>query len=225
MDRWVSFDCYGTLIDWRTGMANSLDIVAPTRGRDLLGLHRRFEGDIEINEPYQSYREVLAESVRRMTAHLGLTISSGDEHILSATLPFWPLYPDTNRALEELKAQGWKLAILSNVDRDLISGTLRRFEVLFDLVITAQDVRSYKPADAHTRRFLELTQVRPENWVYAAVSIQYDLVPGHALGANCVWINRDDEAAEDTGFLLANLNGMAALPATTAAYLAKKAQA
>jgi 2-haloacid dehalogenase len=222
MDRWVSFDCYGTLIDWRTGLANSLDIVAPKRGRDLLDLHRRFEGEIEINEPYQSYREVLAESVRRMTAHVGLALGPGDEHILSATLPFWPVYPDTNPALRELKAQGWKLAILSNVDRDLISGTLRRFEVLFDLVVTAQDVRSYKPADKHIRRFLELTNVRPENWIYAAVSNQYDLVPGHALGANCVWINRDDEVSHNTDFLLANLTGMAALPATTATYLARE---
>jgi hypothetical protein len=108
--------------------------------------------------------------------------------------------------------------------RDLISGTLRRFEVLFDLVITAQDVRSYKSADKHIRRFLELTKVRPENWIYAAVSNEYDLVPGHALGANCIWINRDDEVSQKTDFLLANLNGMAALPATTATYLERDKQ-
>lgn len=221
MNRWVSFDCYGTLIDWRTGLSNSLNIIAPRRGLDLLDLHRKFEGEIEINEPYQSYREVLAESVRRMTSHLGVNVGPGDEHILAATLPFWPLYPDTNRALLELKQQGWKLAILSNVDRDLISGTLRHFDILFDLVVTAQDVRSYKPADNHIRRFLEVTNVRPEDWIYAAVSNQYDLAPGHALGANCVWINRDQEVSGQTDFLLANLSGMADLPKTTAAYLEK----
>jgi 2-haloacid dehalogenase len=222
MNKWISFDCYGTLIDWRTGLSSSLDIVAPGRGRDLLGLHRKVEGEIEINEPYQSYREVLAESVRRMAGCCDVKLGPGDEHILSATLPFWPVYPDTNGALRELKAQGWKLAILSNVDRDLIAGTLRHFEVLFDLVITAQDVRSYKPAPMHAHRFLQATEVRPENWIYAAVSNQYDLVPGHQLGANCVWINRDQEASQNTEFLLANLGGMADLPAAAAAYLSQR---
>jgi 2-haloacid dehalogenase len=221
MDKWITFDCYGTLVDWRQGMARSLDIVAPGRGQELLGLHRRFEGQIEIEGPYQSYREVLAESVRRMTAHLDIRLGAGDEHILSATLPFWPLYPDTNGALKELKSQGWKLAILSNVDRDLISGTLRHFNVMFDLVLTAQDVRSYKPAPAHAERFLALTKVRPENWLYAAVSTQYDLVPGRQLGATCVWINRDRETLADTGFLHANVDGMAALPAIAARYPSK----
>jgi 2-haloacid dehalogenase len=153
---------------------------------------------------------------------MSLPIGAGDEHILSATLPFWPLYPDTNEALRRLKASGWKLAILSNVDRDLIAGTLRHFSVVFDLVITAQDVESYKPADLHSRRFLQLSGVKPEDWVYAAVNHQYDLVPGRALGANCVWINRNAESSDDTGWLLGNVAGMAQLPAVADQYIATR---
>jgi 2-haloacid dehalogenase len=220
MNKWITFDCYGTLVDWRTGMHHSLEIVKPGHGNALTALHRRIEGDIERNEPYRPYREVLAESVRRMCGELGMPAGSGDEHILSATLPFWPLYADTNEALRTLKASGWKLAILSNVDRDLITGTLRHFEVVFDLVITAQDVESYKPADLHSRRFLQLSGVKPEDWVYAAVNHEYDLVPGRALGANCVWINRDAETSDDTSWLLGNVTGMARLPAVADAYIA-----
>ena len=216
MNRWITFDCYGTLIDWRSGMRNSLDMIAPGHGDALLALHRRIEGQIEMHEPYRPYREVLAESVRRMCAERGVVIRAGDEQVLAATLAWWPLYADTNAALKALKAQGWKLAILSNVDRDLIAGTLRHFEVAFDLVITAEDVRSYKPAPAHAQRFLDITGVAAGDWLYAAVSLQYDLVQGQRLGAQCAWINRDRESAADTGFLRGNLPGMKELPALAA---------
>lgn len=219
MNRWITFDCYGTLVDWRTGMLHSLEIIAPGRGRELVELHRRIEGEIEINEPYRPYREVLAESVRRMSAALGVRIGHASENVLAATLPFWPLFPDTNKALVELKAQGWKLAILSNVDRALIAGTLAHFEVAFDLVITAQDVKSYKPANAHALRFLDVTGVAPKNWIYAAVNKQYDLVEGHTLGAHCVWINREAEPRQGDDFLLANVPGMADLPVVAAGCL------
>jgi 2-haloacid dehalogenase len=218
MNKWITFDCYGTLVDWQTGMHHSLEIIEPGHGKALTSLHRRIEGDIERNEPYRPYREVLAESVRRMAAELALPVGAGDEHILAATLPFWPLYADTNAALRELKASGWKLAILSNVDRDLIAGTLRHFEVVFDLVITAQDVESYKPADLHSRRFQQLSGVKSEDWIYAAVNREYDLLPGHALGANCVWINRDAEPSKDAGWLLGNVAGMSQLPSIAHKY-------
>lgn len=211
MNKWISFDCYGTLVDWRTGMQNSLEIVAPNHGSALVALHRRIEGDIEMHEPYRPYREVLAESVRRMAAELHVVLNPGDEQVLAATLPFWPLYSDTNGALVELKKQGWKLAILSNVDRDLIAGTLNHFDIAFDLVITAQDVKSYKPADCHARRFLEISRVAPKDWIYAAVNRQYDLEAGHALGASCVWIDRDHETAEAAQFPLRHVFDMAGL--------------
>jgi len=217
MKKWITFDCYGTLVDWRVGMSRSLDIIAPGRGMELLASHRRIEGEIETKEPYRPYREVLAESVRRMARELDITVSAGDEHILSATLPFWPLYPDTNEALRALKSQGWSLAILSNVDRDLLAGTLRHFDVMFDLIVTAQDVLSYKPGDAHIRRFLDLTGAGRADWLHAAVNHEYDLVPGRRFGARCVWINRDRETvANDAGWLLADLSGMHGLPAVAA---------
>jgi 2-haloacid dehalogenase len=216
MNRWISFDCYGTLIDWRVGMNCALEMIAPGHGPELLALHREIEGEIEMHEAYRPYREVLAESVRRMAAARGLALRPGHEHVLAATLGFWPVYHDTNAALMALKEQGWKLAILSNVDRDLIAGTLRNFDVAFDLVITAEDVRSYKPADAHARRFLDITGVAAGDWLYAAVSLQYDLVAGKRLGAHCAWINRDAEVGADTGFLLGEIAGMRDLPALAA---------
>lgn len=218
-EKWVTFDCYGTLIDWRSGISKSLDIIAPGRGHDLLGVHRKYEGEIEINEPYQPYREVLMESVRRMMAHFDLPLSAGDEEVLIATMPFWHLYEDSNASLKELKADGWKLGIFSNVDRDIIAQTLRRFDVMFDMVITAQDVKSYKPNDAHARHFLKETGIDPSRWLYAAVNNQYDLVPGAALGATTVWINRDAETGLPTDHLYDNVPDMASLPAVARRFI------
>jgi 2-haloacid dehalogenase len=212
VERWITFDCYGPLIDWRTGMQAAMKIVAPGRSGALLAKRHRIEYEIEHHEPYRPCREVLAESLRRMAREDGTHLYDGDEHILAAMLPFWPPYSDTGPALVELKGMGWRLCILSNVDRDLIAGTMRHFPVLFDLVITAQDIGSYKPNTAHIERFLDVTKVSPSHWVYAAVNHQYNLLPARPYGPQCVWINRDAETHPETSFLLGNLAGMAQLP-------------
>jgi len=212
MNRWITFDCYGTLIDWRTGMTHALEIIFPTHGSKLLAMHLSIEKVVESETPFRPYREVLAETLRRMAKQAGLVLRVGDEHILSQTLPFWPLYPDTNDALKLLKQGGWKLAILSNVDRSLIAGTLPKFEVNFDLVVTAEDVKAYKPSTALAERFLAVTGVQPDDWLYAGVGLHYDLTPTRHLGSNGVWVNRDAEEDPDTGFLFANIPAMAQLP-------------
>jgi 2-haloacid dehalogenase len=210
-DKWISFDCYGTLVDWKAAMIHSMEIVAAGKGEAMLRHHRRIEGEIERG-PYIPYRQVLAESLRRMAEAEGLTLPPNGEHILSTTLPFWPLFRDTGPALTRLRDDGWRLCILSNVDRDLIQGTLRQMPVMIDLVITAEDVRSYKPAPGHLERFLARSGAARDRWVHAAVNFEYDLVPAQRHGAACVWINRGQEPKDDTGFLLAELADLSRLP-------------
>jgi len=211
-ERWLSFDCYGTLIDWQSGMASALGIVAPGKARDLMRHHRRLEGDVEREPPFKPYRAVLAETLRRMAREEGVHLYVGDEHILAATLPFWQPYADTGPALQAIKQQGWRICILSNVDRDLIQPTLQHFPVPIDLVITAEDVSSYKPAPRHFEEFVRVTNGSRTQWVHAAVNLEYDLAPTSAMGATTVWINRERETGRDTSFLHRELPDMKELP-------------
>jgi 2-haloacid dehalogenase len=218
MDKWITFDCYGTLIDWRWGMTRALEIVSVGNAHEIMAHYRKKEFEVEL-EPYRIYRQVKSETVRRIVNDLRIELRPGDEDILAVTMPFWPVFSDTNKALQALKDAGYKIAILSNVDRDIIAGTLRRFDVVFDLIITAQDVESYKPRDAHARRFLEITNVKPDNWLYAAYDVDFDLqAAGRSLGAGCVWVNRDNRESTDISFLVANIPDVGALPAVAAKY-------
>src|SRR5213596_1825676 len=162
----VTFDCYGTLIDWDRGIVDAFaDAVAAHGGnldeRRALETYERVEPIVEA-EGYRSYREVLTESVRRVARELG-----------------W--------ALPESRA-GFRLGILSNVDDDLLAGTRRQFRVDFDLIVTAQQVRSYKPADGH---FLEARQrIGGKRWLHAAQSHFHDVVPCQRLRISVAWVNR-----------------------------------
>ncbi|MFA6117620.1 MAG: HAD family hydrolase [Sphingomonas sp.] len=216
MDRWISFDCYGTLIDWQKGMSHSLEIVAPSRSLDLMRHHRQVEGEIELERPILTYREVLARSVRQMADIEEVNLYPGDEHILAATLPFWNPYADTGPSLAAIKALGWRICILSNVDRDLIAQTLEHFPVEIDMVITAEDVGSYKPAPAHFEEFRRRTGDAEIEWVHAAVNLEYDLVPTSAMGATTIWINRERETGRETAFLHRELPDMTELAGTLA---------
>ncbi|MFB5147956.1 HAD hydrolase-like protein [Burkholderia orbicola] len=218
MEKWITFDCYGTLIDWRLGMTQALEIVSSGNAREIMAQYRRVEFEVELG-PYQLYRHVKSQTVRRIVDELGIAMRPGDEDILTVTMPFWPVFDDTNAALHALKSLGYKLAILSNVDRDIIAGTLRHFDVVFDLIITAQDVLSYKPRDAHAKKFLEVTGVKPGNWLYAAYDLDYDLqAAGRSLGAGCVWVNRDKKESTDTSFLVADLPDISTLPEVATRY-------
>jgi len=165
--RWATFDCYGTLVDWRTGMLRALESVVGGRAAPLLDAYHDFEHAVE-SEAYRPYRDVLAESLRRAAAREGIAVS--DEGILAETLPSWLVFADVEDSLQRLKRGGWRLAILSNVDRDLIAGTLEHMPVQFDAVITAEDVRSYKPGHAHFARFEESTGVARGDWVHVAAA-------------------------------------------------------
>lgn len=189
-DRWVSFDCYGTLVDWRSGMRDALASVAGKDAERLLRAYHDFEYTVET-EDFRPYAYVLAESLRRAAARERVELPERGDEVLGQTLPHWPIFPDVADALGRLRELGWKLAILSNVDRDLIAGTLARMPVEFDMVITAQDVASYKPALAHFTTFRRRAEARPGQWAHVACSVFHDISPAKELAVPAIWIDRE----------------------------------
>lgn len=191
----VTFDCYGTLIDWEGGISAAFlqrargDGVSLAR-EDVLRAYAALEPVVEA-EVFRPYWEVLAETARRTAARLGWSLSAEQAGFLPESLPQWPPFPDTNAALERLVEAGYRLGILSNVDDDLLAATLRHFTVSFDLTITAQQVGSYKPAHGH---FLTArSRLGSARWLHAAQSYFHDIVPAAALGIPAAWINRHGE--------------------------------
>jgi len=192
----ITFDCYGTLVDWRSGITAAVERVARVHGvtvdpARVLRLHAEIEPQVQ-REGYQKYRDVLDEVLKRMASGLGWTPDPAQEHVLSESLPTWPMFEDTNPALERLKAMGFRLGILSNVDNDLLAATRRQFTVEFDLLVTAEDVRSYKPAEPHFRAARRL--IGGVRWLHAAQSLYHDIVPALHMGVTSVWINRLGES-------------------------------
>ena len=191
----VTFDCYGTLIDWRSGIADAFARAAGAAGAearrdDVLDAYMAVEHEVEA-AAYRPYREVLVETAVRIAKRLGWTPVDGGA-FLPESLPSWRPFPDTNAALERLAAGGVALGILSNVDDDLLAATRRHFHVDFALVITAAQVRSYKPGHAHFLAARE--RLAGKRWTHAAQSHFHDVVPCRALGIEVAWVNRLGEA-------------------------------
>ncbi|MGQ0846487.1 MAG: HAD-IA family hydrolase [Sporichthyaceae bacterium] len=188
---WASFDCYGTLVDWLGGMRVGLQTVAPHDVDRLLAAYHRVEPRVQAEHPGMRYRDVLAEALRRTAEQQGVALVEPGAAVFADTLPHWPVFADVGPALAELTEAGWRLAILSNVDDDLIAGTCRSLPAEFDLIVTAQQVGSYKPDPAHFHRFRELAE--PESWVHVAQSVFHDHLTAGSLGIPRVWINRRNE--------------------------------
>lgn len=188
----ITFDCYGTLIDWDGGIAGAFArAVAETRARldpgRVLEVYEEIEAEVEA-EPYRSYREVLTESARRVARRLGWALPEARAGFLADSLPLWIPFPDTNAALERLFKAGYRLGILSNVDDDLLAGTRKHFTVPFDPIVTAQQVRSYKPAAGHFLTARE--RIGGARWLHAAQSPFHDVTPAKRHGIPAAWINR-----------------------------------
>jgi 2-haloalkanoic acid dehalogenase type II len=181
-DRWATFDCYGTLIDWNGGIRGQLAGVFGEDSADAL-LHRYHELEPELEaDGKRSYREVLTEAMRRLGA------PEADESALADSLPEWRPFPEVLQALEEARGRGWKLAILSNTDRDYIDASMERLGVPFEVAIVASEIGSYKPALGHWRAFEEQVGRPPD--VHVAASLFHDVAPANDLGLPSVWINR-----------------------------------
>lgn len=197
----ITFDCYGTLIDWQGGIGDAFASAAAadsvTLNRvDILKAYAEIEPIVEAAS-YRPYREVLEETARQVATRLGWRLNPAGASFLPESLPTWRPFPDTNSALQRLAAAGHRLGILSNVDDDLLAATRRHFPVDFELIVTAQQVGSYKPAHGH----FELARLRlgEARWLHAAQSYFHDIKPAQAFGVPVAWINRHAEAVSDGG--------------------------
>jgi 2-haloalkanoic acid dehalogenase type II len=191
----VTFDCYGTLIDWEEGIGSAFENAAAAAGVEIhrasvLEAWARVEPQVQ-REGYRSYREVLGETAARIARHAGWELDAGGRRFLAESLPRWSPFPDTNAALEALAGAGCRLGVLSNVDDDLFDATRRRFTVGFDWVVTAEQVRAYKPAEAHFREARR--RIENARWLHAAQSRFHDVAPARALGIPVAWVNRRRE--------------------------------
>jgi 2-haloacid dehalogenase len=193
----LSFDCYGTLIDWEAGLAAALGPWARSRGLDLsdealLTAYSGHESRAEAGHPGESYPDILARSLRGLGRELGAEVSDEDAGRLARSVPDWPAFPDSPAALADLAAR-YRLIILSNVDRDSFAASSRRLGVTFTSVITAQDVGSYKPSPRNFEALLAETDrlgVPRGRLLHVAQSLFHDHVPARRAGLATVWINR-----------------------------------
>jgi 2-haloacid dehalogenase/putative hydrolase of the HAD superfamily len=190
----ITFDCYGTLIDWEAGMIEAFRDAAVADGVSLeqgAVLPALFDTRGAEAGEYRSYREILTEAAMRAGGHLGWTLSRARAAFFPESLPNWKPFPDTNDALERLSNAGYALGILSNVDDDLLAGTRRHLAVHFSLLVTAQQVRSYKPAPGHFTAARD--RIGAPRWLHAAQSYFHDVTPAVGLGIPVAWINRNAE--------------------------------
>jgi len=193
----LSFDCYGTLIDWETGIMAVLDPIArrdnpSLTDEALLGAFAKAEGEVEAANPAMLYSDVLKESLRRVGAALAFDVTEADTEAFGNSVGNWPAFPDSAEALQRLK-QRYKLIILSNVHRDGFAGSNKRLQVEFDAILTAQDIGSYKPSAANFNALLAETQelgVLRGRLLHVAQSLFHDHIPAKRVGLPTVWINR-----------------------------------
>jgi 2-haloalkanoic acid dehalogenase type II len=198
--RVATFDCYGTLVDWEGGAAGFLYQLALRAGDADPGpggaLRERWEAlQFELLQgPYRPYKEILAESLRLWVAERGYSWDDGDGEALVRSMRSWQPFPDTRPALLQAKAQGLRLVIISNTDRDIIEHTLRHLAVPFDDVITAQDCGAYKPARTVFEQALARIGEPPEQILHVAFGFKYDIAPAQSIGCRTAWVNRFTEA-------------------------------
>ncbi|MFM7900220.1 MAG: HAD family hydrolase [Actinomycetota bacterium] len=202
--RLLSFDCYGTLIDWESGITDVVTRLARPHGlhpteQQILSLFASHETHVQDANPTWTYPVILAETWRRMAESLGLPSRTShpeqcerDAHTFASSVPTWPAFPDSHQALLDLQGQ-CKLVILSNVDNASFAGSNARLGVTFDAILTAQDIGSYKPDVRNFHVLLERARamgVGPEQHLHVAQSLFHDHVPAQSVGLKTVWINR-----------------------------------
>lgn len=189
--KWVSFDCYGTLVDWNKGFAAILKPIAREHIASLLQAYHRHEPQVETERPHRLYREVLTESLLRAAKEIGLSMSEAQARTLPERWGLLPVMNDAEEALAGLRSEGCQLAVLTNCDEELFGETQRSFRHPFDLVITAERVRSYKPSPGHFRCFEQTTGVNRADWIHVANSWFHDIAPARQMGINCIWLDRE----------------------------------
>ena len=189
----ISFDCYGTLIDWESGILPVLRAVLASHGQSLsdaaiLELYGEFEAEAESG-PYQNYRNVLQAVVRAFADRFRFQASSAEIRSLDESVRAWPPFPDTVAALGDLRKR-YKLVVISNIDDDLFAETRKHLDVEFAGAITAEQARSYKPSIHNFQMALRTLAISPDRLLHAAQSIYHDVAPARSLGISTVWVNR-----------------------------------
>ncbi len=211
--RWLTFDCYGTIADWNAGMRGALEPVAGGRADALLGAYHQVEPVLEARADWRPYREILTEGLTWAARRSGVRL---DPSAAGALVNGWPelqVFPDVAEALSVLVSSGWHLAILTNCDDDLFAVTSARLPVPFEIVVTAEQVRSYKPDLRHFRRFAEMTGATPVNWIHVANSWVHDILPASRMGLRSVWVDRD-RTGHPAKFAERRVTSMRRLPET-----------
>jgi 2-haloacid dehalogenase len=189
-EQWATFDCYGTIVDWNAGIRNELEkLFGVEHAERLLVRYHELEPEIQAANPGHSYREVLTVALERLAEEEGLALPEGETSALARSLPSWPVFEDAHDALAEARSRGWRLAILSNTDRDLIDASMEAIGVPFDDSIVAGEIGSYKPAHRHWEVFRE-KRGNGIAHVHVAQSLFHDIAPASDLGIPNVWINR-----------------------------------
>ncbi len=194
--QWLSFDCYGTLVDWETGISTAVAEALGSHGisktkAEILRLFADAEPRVQSSPDYLEYRRVLREVMAMIGAELGLQLSESELGCLADTLPDWPVFSDAADALNAMQTR-YKLAIISNVDDDLFARTADVMSINFDAVITSQQARSYKPNRRNFDLAAERMVVEKTEWLHIAESRHHDIGPANRLGIASVWVSRAD---------------------------------
>jgi 2-haloacid dehalogenase len=191
VSRWATFDCYGTLIDWNGGIGAELSrLFGEGAVERLLSRYHELEPGVQADDPEQSYRSVLTRTLGRLAAEEALALPEEEADALARSLPSWAPFPEVPGALEAVRDRGWRLAILSNTDRDFIEASQQRIGVAFDVTIVASEIGSYKPGRRHWEEFFARTGAGRERHVHVAASLFHDIAPARELGLRSVWVNR-----------------------------------
>lgn len=213
----LTFDCYGTLIDWRKGMEVNLGELLRRHGLQsgvsVYPLYLKFEAEEEGQ--YKSYREVLRNTAIKVAEHLNVSITQKEAEVFAASVPSWPPFSDTVRSLKELGKIGYERVILSNIDEETLKETILQNSLDVDGYITAENVDSYKPSFGHWNRFYEVYKVSKERTLHVAQSMYHDIIPCSKLAISTAWINRYSEATPpgiNPTYVFSDLRSLLTLP-------------
>ena len=198
-------------MDWRHGIQTTGELLFPGHGAQFLDAYIALEAEVESEGSFKRYRAVLTETTRRAARRLDFDLKPDDATALVSTIPYWPPFDDVGPALAELRKGGWKFALLTNCDRDIIALTQRRLPAAFDAVVTAEDVSAYKPSPAHFRLFQSTFGSSATAWIHVAQSYFHDIRPTHDLGISRIWVNRQGQD-DDPSLADAVIAGLAQLP-------------
>ncbi|NEP84628.1 MAG: haloacid dehalogenase type II [Okeania sp. SIO3C4] len=189
----LSFDCYGTLIDWESGIIPVLKNLTANHQiniseQQILEMFAKFESEAEAGE-YIKYREVMKQVVEKFGKELNFQPTELELNSLANSIKNWQPFPDTITALQTLK-QKYRLAIISNIDDYLFIDTAKQLQIEFDFVITAQQIQSYKPSKNNFEKAIQKMEITPEKLLHIAQSIYHDIVPAKAMRLSTIWVNR-----------------------------------